>query len=157
MKEKKYNHVLKSMILLLLFGLALGCSNDDDEPSNVVVLNDELITEFQAICCNSAGGCYDINILYSVTRDDALKNIFFEGTLDDGTQAFSVVRDDFEGTELSVDRNVEGFPSNALGWGNVCMDFEGSEWLDIEIQIETTSGVFSNTATDRLFRTDFDN
>ncbi len=157
MKNGTYRYFVNGLTVLLLFGMALGCSNDDDEPSNVVVLNDELITEFQAICCNSAGGCYDINILYSVTRDDALKNIFFEGTLDDGTQAFSVVRDDFEGTELSVDRNVEGFPSNALTWGNVCMDFEGSEWLDIEIQIETTSGVFSNTATDRLFRTDFDN
>lgn len=157
MKKKKYNHVLISKVLLLLLGMALGCSKDDDEPSNVVVLEDELIVEFQAICCNSAGGCYDINILYSVTRDDALKNIFFEGTLDGGTTAFNVVRNDFEGTELSVDRNVEGFPSNALRWGNVCMDFEGSEWLDIEIQIETMSGVFSNTSTARLFRTDFDN
>lgn len=157
MKNDTYRYFVKSLTVLLLLGMVTSCSQDDDKPSNAVVLEDNLIAEFQALCCNSAGGCYDINILYSVTQDDALKNIFFEGTLDDGTIAFSVVRDDFEGTELSVDRNVEGFPSNALAWGNVCMDFEGSEWLDIEIQIETASGVFSNASTARLNRTDFDN
>nr|WP_299341179.1 hypothetical protein [Allomuricauda sp.] len=136
------------MAILLLF-LVMACSDDEDDTSSIVL--GTLRVENPNFCNHSSGvgGRYDIIIPYSGTQDDILKNVLFEGTLDDGTTS-SGVRDQFEGFQLD-DGNGE------LNWGNVCLGFADSAWLDLEVRIETTDGAISSSASIRLNRTDFDN
>lgn len=150
MKNFKNTTYIKAVMALLVLFLSQACSDDDDNDAISIILG-ELRVENPEPCAHSSGtgGSYDIIIPYSGTQDDILKNILFEGTLDDGTTS-SGVRDSFEGFKLE-DGNGE------LNWGNVCLGFSDSNWLDFEIRIETIDGTISSASKIRLNRTDFDN
>ncbi len=134
-------------LLFILF--SIGCSNDDEDRPSIVL--GELRVEDPNFCAHSSGtgGRYDIIIPYSGTQNDVLKHILYEGTLDDG-KTDSGALDQFEGFELE-DGDGE------LNWGNICLGFADSAWLDFEIRIETTEGKISSASSIRLNRTDFDN
>lgn len=141
-------HPKNIMVILFLF-LVMACSDDEEDAPSIVL--GALRVENPNFCTHSSGtgGRYDIIIPYSGTQDDVLRNILFEGTLDDGTSSTGV-RNQFEGFQLE-DGNGE------LNWGDVCLGFADSAWLDFEVRIETTDGTISSAASIRFNRSDFDN
>lgn len=142
---RDFKHVITVLLVLLI----IACSDDAEDVPSIVL--GALRVENPSFCAHSSGtgGNYDIIIPYSGTQDDVLRNILFEGTLDDGTSS-NGVRNQFEGFELE-DGNGE------INWGDVCLGFADSAWLDFEVRIETTDGAISSVASIRLDRSDFDN
>lgn len=138
----------KRIMTLLLVGLLLACSKNDDASPRIVL--GQLTSDYEGMCSHSSGlegADYKITIPYNNTESDKLNRLLIKVTVEGGpTNEASSKFNDFELTD----------GSGVLTW-NGCLLFMDADWVDFEVRIETTNGEQSTAAKIRLNRSDFDN
>ncbi|WP_299534635.1 hypothetical protein [Ulvibacterium sp.] len=147
MKNGAYRYLVKGLTMFLILGMVMGCSKDDNEATSNLVVG-ELSSEFKGFCDHSSGlpGVFyeiQVPVTYDGTEDDGPSQLLVTLTSDGGNVS-----------EDTTDLSDFGpfIDSNSYRWSG-CLVFLG-DWIDFEVQMESTGGETSNTSKIRLNITD---